>query len=197
MNQYFYNGSFICFDRLSFQVQNEKNQTPFTLNKLNTVHNGVFTYQPNNCDSIMNTAKAKSKCKDDQEYLMDKDSWSLVFEELFLDYDDNLDKQILECHTLPYLHSDAFCKRTLQHRYTFVWFSEEIFSIFHISDFIGRMSKKNNRYWLKTIDFFETAGKNTKKLLKAHSHMLSFTPLGATTPTLSRLETSAQKKHFV
>ena len=46
LNQYFYIGSFIYFDRLSFQVQIEKKQKLFTVTKLKTVHGGVITYQP-------------------------------------------------------------------------------------------------------------------------------------------------------
>ena len=47
LNKYSCNGSFTYFDRLSFQVQIEKKQTPFSVTKLNTVHTGVFTHQPN------------------------------------------------------------------------------------------------------------------------------------------------------
>ena len=50
LNQNSNNGSFAYFDKLTFQAQIEKKQTPFTVTKLNTVHAGVFTYQPNNYD---------------------------------------------------------------------------------------------------------------------------------------------------
>ena len=55
LNQYTYNGSFTYFDRLSFPVQIQKNQTLFTVTKLNTVHTGVFTYQPNTIDWFTST----------------------------------------------------------------------------------------------------------------------------------------------
>ena len=45
-NQYSYIDSFTLFLRLNFQVQIEKKQTLFNVTKLNTVHNGVFTYKP-------------------------------------------------------------------------------------------------------------------------------------------------------
>ena len=55
LNQYFYNGCSTCFDRLLFQVQTEKKQSPFAVTKLNIVYTGVFTYQPNSCDWITST----------------------------------------------------------------------------------------------------------------------------------------------
>ena len=41
----FDNGSFTCFDRLSFQVQIGERPNPFTVTKLKIVLNGVFTLQ--------------------------------------------------------------------------------------------------------------------------------------------------------
>ena len=46
--QFFYGGSLTCFERLSFQVQIEMKQTPFTGTKLDTVHTGGNTYQQKN-----------------------------------------------------------------------------------------------------------------------------------------------------
>ena len=73
LNQYFYNDSFTYFDKRTFQVQIEKKQRPFTVNKLNTLDIGVFIYQPNLYDWIASTANSKKRCKDDQEYGFDKD----------------------------------------------------------------------------------------------------------------------------
>ena len=43
---------------------------------------------------------------------------------------------------IPFLlTSDGFCKPTVKHPYTIVWFPEEICLVFHVSNFIGRMSK--------------------------------------------------------
>ena len=43
----------------------------------------------------------KSRCKDEHEQFIDKDSWSIKVEEFSLDYEENLDKLIFEVHTLP------------------------------------------------------------------------------------------------
>ena len=45
----------------------------------------------------------------------DKDSWSLINEDISLDYDDKLNKLIHKRHSFPRLHSDGFCKPTLKH----------------------------------------------------------------------------------
>ena len=82
LNQYSYRGSFTYFDTLGFQVEIEKKQTPFTITKLNTVHTGVFTYQPAKYEWITGLSNSESRCSDKQEYLIDKNSWSLIIEEI-------------------------------------------------------------------------------------------------------------------
>ena len=97
-------------------------KTPFIVTQLNV---GVFTYQTKKIERNTSTANSKSRCKDDAENLIEKDSWSLLFEEFVLDYDDKLDKLIPEGHTPHCLHSDGFCKPTLKHPNTIVWFPEK------------------------------------------------------------------------
>ena len=166
-NQYSYNGSFTFFDRLSFWVQIEKKQTPSTVFKLNTVHTGVFTYQPKFYDCNTSSANSKLRRKDNQEHLNDKDSWSIIVEETSLDYDHEFGKLLLDGHTLPCLHSDGFYNPTLKHLFTFVWFPKEFCLLFHIRDYIGRMSRLNYRFCFETDVFFDTTGKNTGKCKKS------------------------------
>ena len=110
-----------------------------------TVHTGVITYQPKIFDWITGTDDSKLSCKNDQAYLIDKDSWSVIIEEISLNYVEKSDKLIPEGYTPPCLHFDAVCKPTLKHPYTIVWFPEELCLLIPISDFIGRMSKIENR----------------------------------------------------
>ena len=65
---------------------------PFTVTKMNTVHTGVITYRPIITDFNTAFAFSKSTCEDDSEYLIDEDSWSVIIEETFLIYDDQLDE---------------------------------------------------------------------------------------------------------
>ena len=75
INHYSHYSSSYYFDRLSFQVEIEKKQTPFLVTILNTVHTAVFTNQPNSYDWINSIANSQSRCKGDSEYLIDN-SWS-------------------------------------------------------------------------------------------------------------------------
>ena len=114
------------FEKLSFQIQVEKKQTPFTVSKLNTLHKGVFTDQSINDGWITGPGISKSLCSDDHEHLVDEYIWSLMFD-IFLNYDDKADKLILESHTPLCLHSDCFCKPALKYPYTSVLFPGERF----------------------------------------------------------------------
>ena len=51
------------FDRLSFQVQIEKNTNVLHCNQVNTVCTGVFTYKTNSYNWTAITANSKSRCK--------------------------------------------------------------------------------------------------------------------------------------
>ena len=102
-----------------------------------------------------------------------------------MDYDDKLDILNFETHIIACLHSDGFCKPTLKCPYNIVWLPDKICLIHHIFDFIGKMSKLHNHYWLRTDDFFKRTGKKTKKLSKA-SHQLFFLILFYQLELLSR-----------
>ena len=190
-NQFSYNGSSNHFDELSFPVQIEKKQTPFTVTNTNTIDNGVFTNQANNYDWITSTANSKSGYKDDQEYLIDKYFWS-VFNEVSPDQYEKLDKLLLGSHTLLCLHSDGLCKPTLKQACTLFWFPGEICLLFQTSDFIGRMFKVIYRYWLETDEIFPNKGKTLKKLTKAYRQLyyyhIAIHHFTTTTPALPGLE---------
>ena len=66
LNQNSANCSPMYFDGVSFLVPFEKNQTHFAVTKLNSVHNDLFFYQPNNYDEICGAIIATSRCLDDQ-----------------------------------------------------------------------------------------------------------------------------------
>ena len=74
LNKFPSNLCFTFFDRVNFHVQNEKKQTPVTVTKLNTVHTGVFIYQPYSRDRITSTEKWTTKCNDDNDYPIDENS---------------------------------------------------------------------------------------------------------------------------
>ena len=96
------------FDRLRFQVETGNKQTLFNINKLKTLHAGVFMSQPRFYDCFAGPSNSQSRCADKQEVLSDEVRWSLLFETFSLYDDDKQDKLFLEGHTVPCLHSDDF-----------------------------------------------------------------------------------------
>ena len=54
---------------------------------------------------------------------------------------------------LPYYFADGFYKPTTKTLDTLVWFSDDFCVIFTKQDFVGRMTKIEDRYWIE-IDFF-------------------------------------------
>ena len=68
-------------------------------------------------------------------------SWRLEFFETELT--ENV--MIIDGHTLPCYFADGFCKPTTETPFILVWFSDDICLIFTLQDFIGRMTKDENR----------------------------------------------------
>ena len=52
----------------------------------------------------------------------------------------------------------------MKNPYTTVWFPKEICLLHQVSDFVGRMSKLNNRYWLETDDFLHSLCQYKEKI---------------------------------
>ena len=156
-----YSNSFTFFNDIQKQRLLETKQPPFRITKLNTFHYGAFAWISNSQLVLNSTIKEKAVCWDRYEYIIEKDSWSLIVKEIEITYDDKDNKLIYHGHTLPCLHDDGFCKPTILTPFTIVWFPEDLCLIFSIHSFIGRMSKLNNRYWLETEHFFNNHSSTT------------------------------------
>ena len=115
---------------------------------------------------------SKSRCSDDEESLIDKGSRSKIFREISLDVMINYISSLFERPTLPWLHSDGLCQPTPKHRFL-VLLLEETCSVFHIFDFIGRISKLNNSYRLETDDLLMLEQSTLRKFLKANHQLFS------------------------
>ena len=63
---------------------------------------------------------------------------------------------ITDGHTLPCYFADGFCKPTTKTPFTLVWFNDDYCSIFTLQDFIGRMTKIEDRYWIETDSFVQS-----------------------------------------
>ena len=53
---------------------------------------------------------------------------------------------IIDGHTLPCYFEDGFCKPTTKTPFTLFWFNDDYCLIFTLQDFIGRMTKIEDRY---------------------------------------------------
>ena len=60
---------------------------------------------------------------------------------------------IVDGHTLPCYFADGFSKPTTKTPFTLVWFSDDFCSIFTLQEFLGRMTKIEDRYWIETDSF--------------------------------------------
>ena len=108
---------------------------------------------------------------------------------------------IIEGHTLPSYFADGFYKPTTKTPFTLVWFSNGFCLIFTLQDFIGRMTKLEDRYWIKTDSFVHsslstkpeaTSGiKGTAHLFLHASHTQN-----PNNPSLSRFEVFRNAQTF-
>ena len=60
-------------------------------------------------------------------------------------------------YMLPCYHSDGFCKPTTRTPYTLIWFDEKFCLIFRLQEFIGRMTRIKDQYWIETVNFIESS----------------------------------------
>ena len=60
-------------------------------------------------------------------------------------------------YILPCYHSDGFCKPTTRTPYTLTWFDEKVCLVFRLQEFIGRITRIKERYWIETDTFIESS----------------------------------------
>ena len=64
---------------------------------------------------------------------------------------------IIDGHTLPCYFADGFCIPTTKTPFTLVWFSDDFCLFFTLQDFIGRMTKLQDSYWIETDSFVHSS----------------------------------------
>ena len=60
---------------------------------------------------------------------------------------------IIDGHALPCYFADGFCKPTTKTPFTLVGFNDDFCSIFTLQDFLGRITRIEDRYWIETDSF--------------------------------------------
>ena len=164
LNNYNIQSSFSFFDDNDYQKKIERVQQPFRVNKLNAWHIETFVYDEHYQDWIVNfTQNYYSRCRNDREQLITRQSWKLRITNAEINYDDENNQMIHDGYMLPCYHSDGFCKPTTRTPYILTWFDEKFCLIFRLQGFIGRMTRIKDRYWIE-LDNFNDSSSITKHL---------------------------------
>ena len=154
LNNLNYNKTFTLLEDHYFQEQLERFQTPFTVYQFNKMYTGTFTYMPADKTWIYDPLRNPYyNCPAHHQFEVNLVSWRLAISEIELTYDDTQNFMIIDGHTLPCYFADGFCKPTTKTPFTLVWFSDDFCLIFTLQDFIGRMTKIDDRYWIETDSF--------------------------------------------
>ena len=158
LNTFNYNKTFTLLEDHYFHEQLERFQTPFTVYQLNKMYTGTFTYMPADKTWIYDPLRNfYHNCPAHHQFEVNLVSWRLAISEIELTYDDTQNVMIIDGHTLPCYFADGFCKPTTKTPFTLVWFSDDFCLNFTLQDFIGRMTKIEDRYRIETDSFVHSS----------------------------------------
>ena len=153
MNSLHYKKTFTLLNHY-FQEKLEQYETPSTVYKLNKVYTGTFTFMPADIDWTYDPSRNPNhNGPAHHEFEVNLVGWHLEVSEIELTYDDTKNVMNIDGHNLPCNFADGFCKPTTKTPFTLVWFSDDFCLIFTLQDFIGRMTKLEDRYWIETFSF--------------------------------------------
>ena len=194
LNNLNYNKTFTLLEDHYFQERLEQYQTPFTVYQLNKMYTGTFTFMPADKNWIYDPTKNPyHNCPAHHQFEVNLVSWRLEVSEIELTYDDTSNDMIIDGHTLPCYLADGFCKPTTKTPFTLVWFNDDYCLIFTLQDFIGRMTKIEDRYWIETDSFVHSphpVKSQTASGIKGTEHPYVHAPhtQHPNNPSLSRFE---------
>ena len=194
LNNLNYNKTFTLLEDHYFQERLEQYQTPFTVYQLNKMYTGTFTFMPADKNWIYDPTKNPyHNCPAHHQFEVNLVSWRLEVSEIELTYDDTSNDMIIDGHTLPCYFADGFCKPTTKTPFTLVWFNDDYCLIFTLQDFIGRMTKIEDRYWIETDSFVHSphpVKSQTASGIKGTEHPYVHAPhtQHPNNPSLSRFE---------
>ena len=194
LNNFNYNKTFTLLEDHYFQERLEQYQTPFTVYQLNKMYTGTFTFMPADKNWIYDPTKNPyHNCPAHHQFEVNLVSWRLEISEIELTYDDTSNDMIIDGHTLPCYFADGFCKPTTKTPFTLVWFNDDYCVIVTLQDFIGRMTKIEDRYWIETDSFVHSphsVKSQTASGIKGTKHPYVHAPhtQHPNNPSLSRFE---------
>ena len=157
------------------------------------MYTGTFTYMP--ADKTWNNDPKNNPFHNCPHHQFDVNllSWRLSVSEVELTYDDTENLMVIDGHALPCYFADGFCKPTTKTPFTLVRFSDDFCLIFTLQDFVGRMTKIDDRYWIETGSFIHSSLPNktdTSSGIKGTSFPYIHAPhtQNPHNPSLSRFE---------
>ena len=154
LNNPHYKKTFTLLEDHYFQERLEQYQTPSAVYQLNKMYTGTFTFMPADKNWIYDpTQNPYHNCPAHHQIEVNLVGWRLEISEVELTYDDTSNDMIIDGHTLPCYFADGFCKSTTKTPFTLVWFKDDYCLIFTFQDFIGSMTKIEDRYWIETDSF--------------------------------------------
>ena len=110
------------------------------------MYTGTFTYMP--ADKLwIHDPKTNPfhNCPAHSQFEVNLLRWRHSVSEVELTYDDTENLMVIDGHALPCSFAKGFCKPTTKTPSTLVWFSDDFCLIFTLRDFVGRMTKVNDR----------------------------------------------------
>ena len=158
------------------------------------MYTGTFTFMPADKNWIYDpTQTPYHNCPAHHQFEVNLVSWRIEISEVELTYDDTPNDLIIDGHTLPCYFADGFCKPTTKTPFTLLWFNDDYCLIFTLQDFIGRMTKIEDRYWIETDSYVHSPHSIKSKTtsgIKGTEHPYVYAPhtQHPNNPSLSRFE---------
>ena len=157
LNNLHYNKIFTLLEDHYFQERLEQYQTPFTVYQLNNLYTVTFIFMPADKNWIYDpTQNPYHNCPGHHQFEVNLVIWRIESSEVELTYDDTANVMNIDGHTLPCYFADGFCKPTTKTTFTLVWFNDDFCLIFTLQDFLGRMTKIEDRYWIEADSFLHS-----------------------------------------
>ena len=176
------------------QERLEQFRTPFTVYQLKKMYTGTFTFMPADKNWIYYPNKNPDhNCPYHHQFEANLVCWRLEISEIAITYDDTEKAMIIDGHTLRCYFADGFGKLNTKTPFTLVWFSDDFCLIFTLQDFLGRMTKIEDRYWIEK-GYFVHSSRSTKSDTTsgskgtAHPYIHAPHTQNPNNPNLSRFE---------
>ena len=170
LNNFNYNITFTLLEGHYFQQGLEQYQTLFTVYQVKKMCTCTFTFMPADEYWFYDPSdNPYHNCNAHHQFEANLVSWHSEVSEI------EVSVMIIDGNNLPCYFADDFCKPTTKTPFTVVWFNDYFCIFFTLQDIIGRMTKIEDRYWIKTDSFVHSSHPqklNITFVIKKHRFLL-------------------------